>query len=298
MTRRIIIDTDGGVDDALALLYALASPEAQIEAITTVHGNVPLATATRNVFETLSVAGARDMTVAAGAAAPLAGAAITATHVHGEDGLGGWTHSRPVPAQRLHEAPAPRLIGRLARRLPGELTLVTLGPLTNVALASRQEPDGLRQLREIVVMGGAVTVPGNVTATAEYNIYADPLAAREVLRSGIPVVLVGLDVTMKVTLSRDAVSAARHSFLYCLCEQLFTFHRSRGRAEQFALHDPLAVGVALDRALVHTDTMKLDVTDSGETTRTAIGSQVHVALDVDAGRFLHRFSERVLTRAD
>jgi purine nucleosidase len=194
--------------------------------------------------------------------------------------------------------PAPELIATLARASPASLTLVTLGPLTNAALALRHDEEGFRQLAQVVVMGGAVNVPGNVTPDAEFNVYADPLAAREVLASGVPLVLVGLDVTTKVQLTREAASIlAEDSFLHCVCEQLFAFNRSRGRPEQFSLHDPLAIGIALDPSLARTEPMKLGVTTSGRTERTAAGPVVEAALHVDSARFLELFYARVLAPA-
>jgi len=206
--QRIIIDTDAGVDDALALLYALHRPETRIEAITVVHGNVPLPQALRNVAEILLANGAQvSFPVSAGADRPLEGEAVNAREVHGDDGLGGWTVGRPVAQLALSPTPAHRLITQLARQYPYEITLITIGPLTNAALAVREDPEGFRLLKDMVVMGGAISEPGNITAVAEFNIYADPQAAREVLRSAIHPLLVGLDVTRKATLTRQRLDA-------------------------------------------------------------------------------------------
>jgi inosine-uridine nucleoside N-ribohydrolase len=301
---RIILDTDGGVDDALALLLALAWPDASIEAICSVHGNVPLETATANVGEILYVAG-REVPVARGAIAPLACAPVFATEVHGDDGLGGWPRTAPGPVE-LHELPAWKLIPALARRAAHELTLVTLGPLTNVALAFREDPKGCRMLKEIVVMGGAVWEHGNVTAAAEFNICADPEAARETLRGGVPVALVGLDVTRRAMLTRELLESwlgpradLRARFVRCVCDQLFRFYQAVAGREMGYLHDPLAVAVALDRSLVRSRVLPVDVELAGELTRGATiadrrpwapgAKNAEVCAEVDADRFLEIF---------
>jgi purine nucleosidase len=308
--QRIVIDTDGGVDDALALLLAFAWPDVRIEAITTVHGNVPVEFATRNVNEVLHIAG-REVSVAAGCATPLSGLPVFATEVHGHDGLGGWIRTGPEGVVVPESVQAWKKIASLAREFPGEITLVTIGPLTNAAVALREDPKGLRCLKEIVIMGGAVWERGNVTATAEFNIFADPEAAREVVHSGIPVTLVGLDVTHKVEFTRERLelllgdrSDVRARFLRCICEQMFSYYQARVGREGFCLHDPLAVGVALDRSLVETRRMSVDIETKGELTRGMVvaerrpwvkeAANVDVCVSVDAERFVQLFCERVI----
>ncbi len=309
--RRLIIDTDAGVDDALAILLALAWPDVQVEAITTAHGNVPVETATRNVFEILRIAAA-EVPVARGAGAPLAGSCISASEVHGSDGLGGWTILEPPSAVYPVDAPAPALLTSLARRSPGALTLVTIGPLTNAALAARQDPEAFHMLKEIVTMGGVVEGPGNITAVAEFNIFADPEAARVVFTAGVPLILVGLDVTRKAMLTRERLEQSlgtrtdrRARFLRTICSQTFSFYRNALGVDALCLHDPLAVAVALDRSLVKTQPMRADVETSGELTRgmvvaerrpwAAATANIEVCTDVDSCRFLDTFSEKVLS---
>jgi inosine-uridine nucleoside N-ribohydrolase len=305
--ERIIIDTDGGVDDALALLLALGWPGVQIEAITTVYGNVALEAATRNVGEVLHVAGTERI-VARGCSAPLATAVLKAPEVHGYDGLGGWTAIEVAHPPSVCELPAWKLIPSLARQSPGAVTLVTIGPLTNAARAAREDPDGLRMLKQIVTMGGAIWEPGNITNTAEFNIYADPEAAREIFRCGVPSVLVGLDVTRKVVLTRERLtqllgdrSDLRARFLHCVCNQLFSFYQTVLGTDMFYLHDPLAVGAAIDRSLVETQLMSVDIETSGELTRGMVVAErrgwvpnttnVEVCVKVDSERFLDKFCE-------
>jgi inosine-uridine nucleoside N-ribohydrolase len=214
--HRIIIDTGPGIDDAMALLYALASPDARIEAITSVCGNVPVETGTRNVFEILSVAGVAH---------------------------------------------------------PPEIARV--GPLTNVALAARQDPPVFRMLREIVVMGGTIHEPGNVSPHAEFNLFVDPEAARD---------------------------DPRARFLRAIRGQEFAFFERAAGIAGCYLHDPLAVAVALDRSLVETRAMKIDIETAGELTSGMVaaerrewmkgGENADVCVRVDAGRFLENFRLR------
>src|SRR5690349_6227470 len=197
--QRVILDTDGGVDDALAILYLLDAPAVSIDAITTVHGNVPVDIATRNVFEVLRVGRyIAPLTIARGCDAPVCAPPTLAAHVHGDDGLGGWTTGKNLRASTVVDLPAPQLILDRARRHPREITLISIGPLTNAAIALRTDPDAFRALKNVVIMGGSVGFPGNVTPTAEYNIYSDPEAAHDVLKSAVPITLVGLNGTMQV----------------------------------------------------------------------------------------------------
>jgi purine nucleosidase len=230
VVQQIIIDTDGGIDDALALLFALASPNTRIEAITTVHGNVPVETATANIIEILHIAGC-SLPLASGCAAPLSASPVFATDVHGDDGLGGWTRTAPQCSPLVGPS-ASKTITSFARQFPGTITLVTIGPLTNAATALREDPEGFHLLKEIVIMGGAVEERGNVTTNAEFNLFADPQAARETLHSGIPITLVGLDVTHRVEFTRDRLdqllgdrSDLRARFLRCLLDRMFSFYR-------------------------------------------------------------------------
>jgi len=314
--QRIVIDTDGGVDDALALLLALAWPETVVEAVTTVHGNVPVETATRNVREVLHLAG-HEVHIAEGRATPLttlfsrSSTPVFAADVHGRDGLGGWIRTAPLRAIPPGAVSASRTISMRARQYPGEVTLVTIGPLTNAAVALREDPEGFRLLKQIVTMGGAVRDRGNVTATAEFNFFADPRAAREIVHSGVPLKLVSLDATHQVVFNRERLDRElgnrfdmRARFLRCICEQMFSFYAARLGEDIFYLHDPLAVAVALDESLAETQPMSIDIETKGELTRGMVvldrrpwvqkDSNAHVCVNVDAARFLDLFCERVI----
>ena len=204
MKKKVIVDCDVGVDDALALILAFHSPELEVKGITAVNGNVPLERVLINLQKVLSLIRPQQRPIIAkGADHPLRGEPRYSHSVHGEDGLGEARINQREGEEwwQIFPGRADELITRMARQYPGEITLIAVGPLTNLALALREDPQGMRQLKEVVVMGGAVRVPGNVTPFAEFNIYVDPLAAQMVFESGLPVTLVPLDVTHQVFLS-------------------------------------------------------------------------------------------------
>ncbi|MXU64962.1 nucleoside hydrolase [Oceanomicrobium pacificus] len=207
-TRKIIIDTDPGQDDAVAILLALASPELEVLGITAVAGNVPLALTQKNARMICELAGRPDMKVFAGAARPLMRPLVTAEYVHGKTGLDG--PDLPDPTMPLQAQGAVDFIIDTLRAEPeGSVTLCALGPLTNVALALIQAPDIAPRIREIVLMGGGCFEGGNTTPAAEFNIYVDPHAAKTVFASGVPITVFPLDVTHRALTSRDRVEAFR-----------------------------------------------------------------------------------------
>ena len=203
MTRPIIIDTDPGQDDALAILLALASPELDVLGITCVAGNVPLARTTINALKVCELAGRRDVRVFAGAPAPLSRALVTAEYVHGKTGLDGY--DLPEPTMALAEGSGADFIVQTVMNAPPQsITLCALGPLTNLGLALQAEPALGERLREIVLMGGGLFEGGNTTPAAEFNIYVDPEAADLVMHCGAPVTMIPLDLTHQ-TLTSDAI---------------------------------------------------------------------------------------------
>jgi len=321
MTRHLVIDSDPGIDDALAILLALRSSDARVEAVTTVAGNVAVDRATANARRILAVA-APDAPppLAAGAPAPLKRALVTAGHVHGQDGLGNLERfvepdgrpRYPEPAHAIEMRSGPELILDAADRWRADLTIVALGPLTNLALALQQDPRRLARAGRIVVMGGAIGVPGNVTPAAEFNFYVDPEAAAVVLDAGLPVELIPLDVTRRVVLAHAALTdrLRRCSDLVARFILDFTLHGFAFGAERegggIVLHDPLAMAVALDPSLVTFEPTRIEVECEGKLTRgMALADRreipshrkraptCRVAVDVDAERVLRVVLERL-----
>ena len=208
MTQKIIIDTDPGQDDAVAILLALASPEIEVLGITAVAGNVPLPLTSRNARIVCELAGRRDVAVYAGCDRPLTRKLVTAEHVHGKTGLDG--PQLPAPTMPLQDQHGVDFIIETLRSHPaGEITLCPLGPLTNIATAFQNAPDIVDRVKRIVLMGGAYFQVGNITPAAEFNIYVDPEAADIVFRSGAELVVHPLDVTHKALTTRPRVEAFR-----------------------------------------------------------------------------------------
>lgn len=312
---RIILDTDPGVDDALAILLAIASPEVQLEAITTVSGNVPVEDTTRNALNLLEMAGQPGIPVARGSARPLMREAVYADYVHGQNGLGGV--QLPAPGIKPVPQHAVDLIIEKIMDAPGEMTLVAIGPLTNLALALRTEPRIAQNVREVVIMGGAVRVPGNTTPAAEFNIYVDPQAAQIVLHGGWPIRLVSLDVTNITLLQREQVDllARSNSPVPSFIKRLLDFSfdvfgpASYEGSTGFQMHDPLALAAAFQPDLITWESCYVDVELSGTLTLgETVGyfpninmpdaPSIHapnalVSIAVDSNQFIQLFMKRI-----
>lgn len=208
MARKIIIDTDPGQDDAVAILLALASPELEVLGVTVIAGNVPLDLTAKNARIVCELAGRADMGVYAGCDRPMRHALVTAEHVHGKTGLDGPVMPNPVmPLQDMHAVDY--IIETLRAEPAGTVTLCPLGPLTNIATAFERAPDIAAMVQEIVLMGGAYFEVGNITPAAEFNIYVDPEAAEIVFKSRCPIVVMPLDVTHKALTTAPRVQAFR-----------------------------------------------------------------------------------------
>ncbi len=266
---RVIIDTDPGVDDALALLLAMRSPELKIEAITPVAGNVPLELTLPNALRLVEIAGRIDIPVAAGARGPLVRRLVTATYAHGENGLGGAVF--PEPTTKPVAEPAAEYIRRIVRKYPREVTLITLGPLTNIATALSSDPELAGMVRGLTMMGGSLS-GGNITPAAEFNIYVDPEAARIVFQSGIPITMVGLDVTRKTSLTEEHVrvlEAAQNPVSQAAAKigrNAINHNRERGFLVGPNMHDSLAVAAFLDPTILKWQEYYVDVETTGELT--------------------------------
>ena len=245
MPRKIIIDTDPGQDDAVAILLALASPELEVLGLTCVAGNVPLARTTHNARVICELAGRPDIKVFAGCDRPLVRKLVTAEHVHGKTGLDGITLPDPVMALQDQHA-VDFLIDTLRAEAPGSVTLVPIGPLTNIASAMQRAPDIAGRIAEIVLMGGAYFEVGNITPAAEFNIYVDPEAAEIVFKSGVPLVVMPLDVTHKALTTRPRIEAMRAlghigEVVASWTDFFERFDMEKYGSEGAPLHDPCTV---------------------------------------------------------
>src|SRR5437870_7746209 len=266
---RVVIDTDPGVDDALALLLAMRSPELKIEAITPVAGNVPLELSLPNALRMVEIAGRTDIPVAVGASAPLLRRLVTAAYAHGENGLGGAVF--PEPKIKPVAEPAAVFIRQIVRNYPGEVTLIPVGPLTNIATALTADPELARMVRGIVMMGGSLS-GGNITPAAEFNVYVDPEAARIDFQSGIPIKMVGLDVTRKTSLTEDhlrTLEAGQNPVSQAaakIARNAINHNREQGFLVGPNMHDSLAVAGFLDPSLLKFQDYYVDVETTGELT--------------------------------
>ena len=248
--RKIIIDTDPGQDDAVAILLALASPELEVLGLTTVAGNVSLPLTAKNARVICELAGRSDIRVFAGCDRPLARKLVTAEYVHGKSGLDGIV--LPDPVMPLAEGHAVDfIIESLREEAPGTVTLCPIGPLTNIATAFRRAPDIVPRVAEIVLMGGAYFEVGNVTPAAEFNIYVDPEAAEIVFGSGVPIVVMPLDVTHKALTTRARVEGFRNlgtrvgHAVASWTDFFERFDMAKYGSEGAPLHDPCAIAYLL-----------------------------------------------------
>lgn len=266
---RVIIDTDPGVDDAFALLLAMRSPELQIEAITPVAGNVPLELTLPNALRMVEIAERTDIPVAAGAKGPMVRRLVTAAYAHGENGLGGAVF--PEPTTRPIKETAAQIICDIVRKYPGEVTLITIGPLTNVGAALAADSELASKIRGVVMMGGSLS-GGNITPAAEFNLYVDPEAARMVFQSGIPITMVGLDVTRKTSLTDEHVrqlSASRSRVSQAaakIARSAIDHNRAQGFLIGPNMHDSLALTAFLDPSILTFEDYYVDVEVDGELT--------------------------------
>ena len=319
--RQVIIDTDPGTDDAMAILLALNSPELKVEALTVVPGNATAAQALENALRLVSLAGRPDIPVAAGAQKPLLQKLVTA-ETHGPNGLA--NISLPPARSALDPRFAPDLIIELVHKYPHEITLVPLGPLTNVALALSKDPSIAGLVKEVVLMGGAIS-GGNVDAVAEFNIYVDPEAAQVVFQAGCPLTMVGLEIGRKALFRRDHLARLKkthgiqNDFAAGVLEYLVDLCEKKYGLKGAPLYDPTAMGAVIDRSLIETQFMHVDVELRGEFTRAetvanrqnALNRKVprgdrlvfegteplppntQVAVDIDAERFVNLLITRL-----
>ncbi|SEN69499.1 purine nucleosidase [Paracoccus alcaliphilus] len=271
MTQKIIIDTDPGQDDAVAILLALASPEIEVLGLTAVAGNVPLTLTELNTRKICELAGRPDLAVHAGCDAPLSRRLITAEHVHGQTGLDGIDLPAPGMALRPQHG-VDFIIETLRGEAPGTVTLVPIGPLTNIASAIARAPDIIPRIQRIVLMGGAYFEVGNVTPAAEFNIFVDPEAAQQVFQAGIPLVMMPLDVTHEAMTSRVWVEAMRALPNRCgpavasWTDFFERYDREKYGSQGAPLHDPCAIAWLLRPDLFQGRQINVEIETEGRFT--------------------------------
>ena len=269
--RKIIIDTDPGQDDAVAILLALAAPEIEVLGITTVAGNVPLALTQKNARIICELAGRPDIKVFAGADRPVERDLVTAEHVHGKTGLNGpdwWEPSMPLQATHAVQF----IIDTLREHDAGEVTLCVLGPMTNIGLALAQAPDIAKRIQEIILMGGGCFEGGNITPAAEFNIFVDPQAAKLVFAAGIPLVVMPLDVTHKALTTAKRIEAFRdlcNKSGIATAEMMDFFERfdeEKYGTDGGPLHDPNVVAYLLEPHIYKGRMVNVEIETSSELT--------------------------------
>jgi purine nucleosidase len=305
--KRIIIDTDPGVDDALTFLLALASPEIQLEGLTITQGNVTVERGRRNALAVLELLNANHIPVAQGTSLPLVGPLLASDIVHGESGLG--NAKLPEPQTKpVSQHAIDYLIERFLAE-PGKISLFAIGPLTNIALAIRKEARFVEAVKELVIMGGAIREGGNITPQAEFNIYTDPHAAHVVFHSGIPITLIPLDVTHKCMLYAEQIKRLNQHetpisrFVADATAVYIDFTKSKTGAEGCALHDPLTLATIIAPELLTFEEQYVDVDISGGVSMgktfadfyhsTNQPANMKVALDVRGEEFVELFLQRM-----
>lgn len=320
MIKRVIIDTDAGVDDALALMLAFRSPEIAIETITTVSGNAHVDICTRNVLLLMQELGVEPQPpVVRGEQQPLNAPLVTAPEVHGHNGLGNVTDLLDEAGIRKYSEPPPldsdesgaTLIARLTRENPDVLEIITLGPLTNIARAMELDRDAMGHIKGITIMGGAFREYGNTSLVAEFNFFVDPEAAAKVLELEVPKVIVPLDVTERAILPRSRLTSMIHDKSTNLLELAhdiamfyIAYHQEHCNVDGCYLHDPLTVAAAIDPDIIETLPTYVQVETKGQLTRGMAVAELRlgylpketnarVAVCANYSKFLDLFLQRI-----
>jgi uridine nucleosidase len=308
MPEKILIDTDPGVDDAMAILFALRSPELEVVGLTTIFGNADLEITTRNAIMLLELEGNAHVPVARGCSRPLVKpSAGMGTFVHGDDGMG--NTNLPPPKGKPIGIPAAQFIVETVLDNPGEITLVPIGPLTNIALAIRLEPKIVSMIRRVVIMGGSVAAGGNITPVAEANIYHDPHAASVVFEAGWPLTMVGLDVTQKVVMTKEYLEELNQKnnpatdLIGRILPVYQQFHKTfYGLDGDIHTHDPSAIAYLISPELFKIETYPVFVETEGRCaghtvpdTKSQWGERalVDVCMKADEVPFLDLYMERL-----
>jgi len=319
--KRILIDTDPGVDDALALIYAFKSPDIKVEAITTVSGNVDLETTSRNLLKILNLMDLSEFPIIAkGEAQPLIKQPVDAEDVHGKDGLGNISeilHLAGTLKYATADCPftdqsAVALLLEMVDYYPDDLIIVALGPLTNLSKAIQKDLTRFRKVHSLYLMGGVFTEYGNITTNAEFNVFVDPHAAHEVFNSGVPIHIAPLDVTHQVKLTGDRIQTevlGREDlishFITDSTQAVMQFYQENVGFYGFHIHDALPIGMLNHPELFKSVETHVQVETEGELTsgmtvadlrkQTVIDPNAKVYVEVDADSFLDLFFKTILT---
>lgn len=270
MSLRVVLDTDPGIDDSLAILLALASPEVDLACVGVTGGNCSLADGVRNALNVLAIAGRSDVPVCPGIGLPLIRPPFTAPETHGDTGLG-YARLPASPSAPASEHAVDRMIDEIMAR-PGEVTLVAVAPLTNVAVAIRKEPRIVSAVREVIIMGGALRADGNTTSLAEFNFYVDPHAAHIVLESGMPITLLPWDITKDVLLTQGdidrllKVDSPVSRFIAEATRFYIEFHEKAFGYSGCSINDPIALALAFMPDLARTTPLHVAVEYASELT--------------------------------
>jgi purine nucleosidase len=306
--KRIIIDTDPGIDDAFTFLLALASPEIKLEALTTTQGNVTVEKATRNALSVLELGRASRIPVVQGSVLPLVQPLRASASVHGESGIG--NAQLPEPQTKPVQGHAVDYLIERVHAEPNEISIFPIGPLTNIAMAIRKEPEFAKAVKELVIMGGAIQEGGNMTPLAEFNIYVDPHAAHIVFHSGIPITFIPLDVTHKCLLRQkhvDRLIKISSPITRFIKEAIEVYLKTSLELEDggCALHDPLTLATMIAPELLTFKDYYVDVDISGGISMgktladifhvTKKPANMRVAMDVRGEDFIELFLQRMET---
>ncbi len=305
--KRILFDTDPGIDDSLAILLALASPELKVEGISVVHGNCSVDQALTNALSVLELAKANHIPVARGFELPLVQPSLLAPETHGNTGIG--YAQLPVPKTKAVNQHSVDFLIEKTMSAPNEITLVCIGPLTNVAVAIRKEPRIIKAVKDVIIMGGAIRHEGNTTPLAEFNVYVDPHASHMVYHSGMPITLVPLDVTYECILTPDDVKHLQKinspipKFIADSTRFYMEFHNEYQKIAGCVINDPLALALTFAPELCNYEQHFVDVDISGGVSMgntfadfykmTKRPANMKVALGVRARDFIDLFMGRV-----
>lgn len=304
---RVVLDTDPGIDDALAILLALASPEVDLAAVTVTGGNCSLEQGVRNGLDVLALGRGSHIPLARGVALPLIRPPFTAPETHGFTGLG-YASLPPSSAAPVAEHAVDLLIREIMAH-PGEVTLVAVAPLTNVALALRKEPRIIEAVREVIIMGGALRADGNTTPLAEFNVYVDPHAAHMVLHSGMPITMIPWDITRDIRLAQSDIDrlmqrpAAIPQFIADATRFYIEFHLTYFGYAACSINDPAALALAFLPDLARLESVYVDVEIASAVTMgktvadfvklTSHAPNVKVVTEFDGPRFIELFLDRM-----